>query len=205
MFHVSICGIRLSAAATVGTVASVFAVVGCGSTGGTVACESRASMGSDQRLLAPPPPRILRAWQRGQRMYLDLRISGTPSNCAPVAYSAAIASTADLGNRAIEIGNRTGGLMPLNGRRYLHLVLRPPVLRLPPYIAIASIMSAQGGSSRVVERRLPQKGDYCLLHRSKEQCLLQAQWDYQRCVRGELPKARCTAWTYGSMRTKRSG
>lgn len=198
--HVSIRATRLFLAGA-GTVVSVLAVFGCGSTGAKLACESASIVGSDQPLLLPPPPRILRTWQRGQRMYMDLRIPPTASDCAPVSYSAAIASTADFGNRAIEIGNSTGGSMPLNGRHFLHLVLRPPVLILPPYTAIASVTSAQGGRSRVAERRLPQKGDYCLLHHPKEQCLRLAQWDYQRCLRAELPKERCTAWTYGTMRT----
>jgi hypothetical protein len=67
-------------------------------------------------------------------------------------------------------------------------------------MAIASIISTRGASSRTVTRRLPQAGDYCLLHHSKGLCLIKAQYLALQCLRGEAPRSRCTDWSYGRMR-----
>jgi hypothetical protein len=133
-------------------------------------------------------------------MLVDLEVPSTPRECTPVGYLVAVASTADQSNRGLEPANKTGGWMPLHGRA-LHLVLRRPILDLPPYVAIAGVI-AKSGRSRTVTRRLPQSGDYCLRHRPKEQCLIRAQYLAQQCMRAEVPKRRCTDWSYGSMKPR---
>ena len=104
---------------------------GCGSAGNSasVPCVSVPLVGSDQRLLVPPPPRIVRARQRGQRMYVDVEIPSTPGACKPIGYIVAVVSTADGSNRSIEPGNNTGSWMPLHAHQ-LHLVLRRPILEI---------------------------------------------------------------------------
>jgi hypothetical protein len=174
---------------------------GCGSADKAAsACESVPVVGSDRQLVVPPPPRIVRARQEGQRMLVDLQIPETPKECKPIGYLVAVASVAEQSNRGGEPANKTGGWMPLHGRS-LHLVLRRPILDLPPYIAIAGVIS-KTGRSRTVTRRLPQAGAYCLLHHPKEYCLIRAQYLAQQCMRAEVPRRRCTDWVYGSMKPR---
>ena len=70
-------------------------------------------------------------------MIVDVDVQATPSACKPVQYIVSVVSAVDYGKRSVQPGNNTGGYMPLHGR-HLHVVLRPPVLRLPPYVASAA-------------------------------------------------------------------
>ena len=178
-------------------------LVSCGSrsAGPVLACVSVPVVGSDKAVLAPPPPRIVSADQRGQEMTVDLEIPATSDDCKPVGYIAAVVSTADQSNRSVQPGNQEGGYMPLHGS-HVHVVLRPPVLRLPPYVAIASVATASEIPSKAARRALPQKGDYCLRHHPKSLCLIRARYDALRCMRADVPRSGCTAWSYGSERPR---
>jgi hypothetical protein len=178
--------------------------VGCGShsaVGPVVPCVSVPLVGSNETALAPPPPRIVSARQHGQEMTVDIEVPAAPDECKPVAYAVKVTSTADQSNDGVQPGNQSGGDMPLHGR-HLHLVFRPPILRLPPYVAIAELVARSGVDSKAVRRVFPHKGDYCLRHHSRSVCLIRAQYEGLRCMRGDVPRTGCTAWSYGSMRPR---
>ena len=132
-------------------------------------------------------------------MYVDVAIPTTPSDCRPIAYDVSVVSAVDYSNRSIEPGNQNSIWMPLHSSR-LHLVLRRPILDLPPYIAIAEVTSGRGADSSAAKLRLPQRGDYCLRHHPKQLCEIKAQYLAMKCMRGEAPRSRCADWSYGSQR-----
>jgi hypothetical protein len=154
----------------------------------------------------PPAPRITRARRDDQRFYVDLLLPVAPDECRPVAVVVTASSVADGSNQALPLVT-SGGLR--GDGRYneyrpgpMTVTLRRPILDLPPYVAYASASGPRGERSPVVRFPIPEHGDYCLKHRPADRCVREAQALAKRCLRAEVPRSRCAAWSYGSMRTR---
>lgn len=146
----------------------------------------------------PPPPTITRAWHAGQRFYVELDLPETPDECRPVRLIVNASSSTDGGNQTLPL-DTTGEVG--RGVDYrpgpLRVVLRRPILDLPPYVAHAAVYSEHGASS-TVSFAIPEPGDYCLRHRPADRCLREAQALAKRCARAQAPRSRCADWAYGS-------
>ena len=148
----------------------------------------------------PPPPEITRARHDDQRFYVELDLPEAPEECRPVRLVVTASSSTDGGNQALP-QEESGGIG--RGVEYragsVRVVLRRPILDLPPYIAYASAYSERGGST-TARFPIPEDGDYCLRHRPADRCKREAQALAKRCVRGEAPRERCADWAYGAQR-----
>jgi hypothetical protein len=140
----------------------------------------------------PPTPRI-RAHLQGGRIRIDYEVPARPADCRPVAILVTAHSVDKLDN--IAPGSGAGGPIRLEGDSG-RIVLKVPPLDLPPYEALASTYTDRGRRSPVTKVRIPQSGDYCRRSASAEFCIAQAQTEFERCVRGELPRNRCVDWIW---------
>lgn len=192
-----------------GVLALAVAVSGCGvrgSTDRTARCvPTPVSGASGSRLvLMPAAPVITRAWRDAQHIYVDLLVPPVSTDCTAVALLVGASSKADGANQALAMPGTGNGRGDGRERDYrpgpLHVVLRRPILDLPPYIAYASARGARGERSPIARYPIPEKGDYCLRHRSAEQCVREAQALAKRCTRGQAPRAQCADWAYASRR-----
>ena len=169
-----------------------------GAVAGAEGCVSTPVTGSSRVVVSPPAPMIARAWHDAQRVYVDVRMESEPADCKPLSVRVAAFSEADAGNRAVPLEGADEYVALHDGRA--HVVLRRPILDLPPYVAIASAYGTHGASSPTTRYLIPEKGDYCLRHHSTEQCVIEAQAVAKRCTRGEAPRAICADWAYASQR-----
>jgi hypothetical protein len=148
----------------------------------------------------PPAPVITRAWHDDERFYVELDLPETPEACRPLRLVVTASSSTDGSNQALPLED-TGEVA--RGVEYrpgpLRVVLRRPILDLPPYIAFAGSYSERG-SSATARFPIPEEGDYCLRHRPADRCQREAQALAKRCVRGEAPRARCADWAYAAQR-----
>jgi hypothetical protein len=155
-------------------------------------------------VLMPPAPVITRAWRDAQHIYVDLLLPPVSTHCKAVALLVTVSSKADGGNQALPMRGAGNGRGDGRERDYrpgpLHVVLRRPILDLPPYIAYASAEGARGERSPVARYPIPESGDYCLRHRSAEQCVRAARALAKRCIRGQARRAQCADWAYASQR-----
>lgn len=149
-------------------------------------------------------PQIIRARHDDQHFYVDLLLPAESDDCKPVAVLVTASSLADGSNQALpllESGGPRGDGRTLEYRPgRLHVVLRRPILDLPPYVAYASASGARGERSPVARFPIPEKGDYCLRHRPADRCVREAQALAKRCIRAEVSRVRCADWSYGSQR-----
>lgn len=152
----------------------------------------------------PPAPVITRAWRDAQHIYVDLLLPPVSTHCKAEALLVFASSKADGGSQALPMHAAGDSRGDGRERDYrpgrLHVVLRRAVLDLPPYIAYASAIGAHGERSATARYPIPENGDYCLRHRSAEQCKREAQALAKRCIRGQAPRARCADWAYARQR-----
>jgi hypothetical protein len=145
------------------------------------------------RLQTPPVP-LLSATRVGARIRVEYELLARPKVCDPDAIVVTVSSVDKPDNVGPSASN---GLVRLDGAKGV-VQLKLPPLDLPPYEAQASTLTSGGARSETTSVRVPERGSYCRQTESAATCIERAQAKYERCARGEAPRATCPDYVWRS-------